>query len=1271
VKWTNSGIRSSDKRSDQLRSFWKDTIYKNAYYLIGAAWLFTLSFIFFNYWSYTSSPRGVRKNLESYLHRQEGELMSTIADTAVLLSLLKGTESEDQMQALTSRRSGIFIYKLEENGPINLKFWNTQEAMPTDEMLARPDGEYLVELPNGQYELIRRKLSLPGNENILVLGLIPIRSSFYLQNDYLQNGFVDHPNVEKNYAIAVEPTRYPIINSFGDELYYLEQKGGGNVVTNDWITVLLRILGSLCLLFFLHQVGLEVSKNFGAGWGIAMLSVALVFVRMITYSFNLPFDFRQFELFSPSIYGYNYILRSLGDLLINVLLFFWLVVFARRQITLQDIQLRLQSRKQRIIAATLLLCALVALTLVSGNIIRSLVADSQIPFDVTNFFSLNIYSVFGFIVLCSVSMAYFISSQLILRFVDTQPEANISFKLLIITVAGLLYLTTQLNSFFNFQMGLVLWLAAYIIVSQPGLLTGNYYVSGTGMVYWLVLFSASITLVISMENSRKEKEKRRRGAEKLAWKADPSSEKLLNVAINSLNNYFWDENLHRLREPDIAERLKDSIINANFSGYLNRYETEFYVFDEAGQPLSGYERFNYDTLATIYTMQGKRTGINNLRYYETAFDRFSYIYQREVKDTAGATSAYVFMLSNPRRYRSEAMIPELFKVSEDQLFERSPLYAYAVYYRGELITNVNDYPFPRILTSDESSFNDLVFRDRNGFSELWYKQGGDRIVVITRKTNLMLESITLFAYLFCAFLFLVGIFQLISVVLKSGFSWSGFRQLWQLNIRKQIFTTIIFISIFSFFIIGAATIIFFINRYNRNNQDRLSRTIQVISSEINRTIDVGMMNLKGFERYDSSGTDRLSTAIAGIAEIHNVDVNIYDNSGELTVSSQPLMYNKGILSRMMEPSAFYNMRTLRRIQHVQTERAGKLSYLSIYVPLKDENRNVQGYINIPYFTSSRNLNQEISNFLVTLINLNAFIFLIAGVIAVFLTNRITNSFAWIGERMREINLGRHNEEISWNRDDEIGGLVSEYNKMVRKLEQSAVDMAKAEREGAWREMARQVAHEIKNPLTPMKLSIQYLQKAIDNNAPNVKEMSSSVARTLIEQIEHLSRIASEFSQFANIGNVKTELFDVQEILQSLVLLHSSQDHILVNWSRLPRKVMIRADKTQINRLFTNLLQNAIEAIPGDREGVVKVDEEIRDNELIVTIRDNGLGIPEEMESKIFSPNFTTKSSGTGLGLAMCKGIVEHAKGQIWFETEAGEGTRFHVALPLADRSHSS
>jgi len=270
--------------------------------------------------------------------------------------------------------------------------------------------------------------------------------------------------------------------------------------------------------------------------------------------------------------------------------------------------------------------------------------------------------------------------------------------------------------------------------------------------------------------------------------------------------------------------------------------------------------------------------------------------------------------------------------------------------------------------------------------------------------------------------------------------------------------------------------------------------------------------------------------------------------------------------------------------------------------------------------------------------------------------------------MKEVNLGKMNEAIDWTRNDEIGELVKEYNKMVGKLDESATALAKSEREGAWREMARQVAHEIKNPLTPMKLSLQYLQKAISNDSGNVKEMTSSVAQTLVEQINHLNQIAGEFSQFANIGNPRNEVFDLHEVLYVVTQLYGTNDRVHLDCTPLPNPVLINADRTHINRLFTNLIQNAIQAVPEEKVAVIEVEEEQRANSILVKVKDNGHGIPDEMQSKIFTPNFTTKTSGTGLGLAMCKGIVEQAKGEIWFETKAGEGTTFFVELPLAEKN---
>jgi two-component system nitrogen regulation sensor histidine kinase NtrY len=349
---------------------------------------------------------------------------------------------------------------------------------------------------------------------------------------------------------------------------------------------------------------------------------------------------------------------------------------------------------------------------------------------------------------------------------------------------------------------------------------------------------------------------------------------------------------------------------------------------------------------------------------------------------------------------------------------------------------------------------------------------------------------------------------------------------------------------------------------------------------------------------------------------------------------------------------------------VQTESLSSLEYLSIYSAVRNDRGEVMKYLNIPYFSSEIDLKQEISNFLVTIINLNAFIFLIAGIIALFITNKITQSFSVIGEKMRDITLGKTNEEIIWNKNDEIGDLVTQYNKMVHQLEDSAEALAKSEREGAWREMARQVAHEIKNPLTPMKLSIQYLQRAIDSNHVNVKELTANVANTLIEQIDHLSKIAADFSQFANIGNNKIELVDLHQVIGILVDLYSSNPKISISWKKIPGSIVVKADKTHMNRVFTNLIANAVDACSPRDTCEIFIDESQSDSTVTISIGDNGEGIPEEMHTKIFMPNFTTKTSGTGLGLAMCKSIVEQAHGKIWFETEENEGSTFFVQLPV-------
>ena len=369
-----------------------------------------------------------------------------------------------------------------------------------------------------------------------------------------------------------------------------------------------------------------------------------------------------------------------------------------------------------------------------------------------------------------------------------------------------------------------------------------------------------------------------------------------------------------------------------------------------------------------------------------------------------------------------------------------------------------------------------------------------------------------------------------------------------------------------------------------------------------------------------------------------------------------------MLARIIRPDAYYALMHRENSLVIQNERIGRLSYLSCYFPLRTDEGETIGYLNVPFFSSEKELNFQISNILVALINLYAFIFLLSGALTVFITRWITKTLSVVINRFERLSLSK-NELIDWPYDDEIGLLVKEYNKMVRKVEENAVLLAQNERETAWREMARQVAHEIKNPLTPMKLNIQYLQQALKTGYANIEELTAKVTESLIEQIDNLSYIASEFSNFAKMPEAKPEQVDLNELLERIGELYLNDD-IQVHIEKEQEQMIIYADRNQLLRMFTNIMENAVQSIPEERGGKIDIVARYDGNDAIISFSDNGRGIPDDVVEKIFQPYFTTKSSGTGLGLAMTKKIIEFWKGSIWFETKVDKGTTFFIRIPL-------
>jgi len=478
----------------------------------------------------------------------------------------------------------------------------------------------------------------------------------------------------------------------------------------------------------------------------------------------------------------------------------------------------------------------------------------------------------------------------------------------------------------------------------------------------------------------------------------------------------------------------------------------------------------------------------------------------------------------------------------------------------------------------------------------------------------------------------------------------------RLNLKTRIYISMIALILLSFI----ATGIFAYTNFKSKNQEYHTQRLERKEKSIQASMDYFL------EKQGRVSTDSIpiifSDKICELADIHNLDLNLFDLSGKLLISSNPRVFTEQAIPQEVSPNILQKL-TDGDVRIVVEKDIRKKDYYLAYWHFSDLEGKPVAVTNIPYFSVLNTADDEIRSFLSDLILIFLGLFIAASIIALVLSNYIAKSLLRIGDRMKEVDLAKKNQPLVWRSNDEIGALVNEYNRMLKEAEASTKALAKSERESAWREMAKQVAHEIKNPLTPMKLRIQYLQRAMDDGAEDWEEKFKTTADSLIAQIESLTNIANEFSNFAQMPKAQLSEVNLTDIIQDALAPFESEE-IDIRFSEPEFSTTLKGDKDQLLRVFNNLIKNAIQSIPDDVKGVVEIKLRSYNGMLIAEIEDNGAGVPEEIKEKIFVPNFTTKSKGMGLGLAMVKNIVQNHGGEIWFKTETGEGTTFFISLKM-------
>jgi signal transduction histidine kinase len=470
----------------------------------------------------------------------------------------------------------------------------------------------------------------------------------------------------------------------------------------------------------------------------------------------------------------------------------------------------------------------------------------------------------------------------------------------------------------------------------------------------------------------------------------------------------------------------------------------------------------------------------------------------------------------------------------------------------------------------------------------------------------------------------------------------------------------IFLSMLLLVVIASVFIILLANyqykeqaiEYHEKRLLRKERTIkETIINELDRTtFPVTTIDLPKIFRDQ----------IYKIRDIHRLDLNIYDLDGKLLISSYPSFssdttnYNlpKYVIDKVASNSDH------RFLENKDIK--GKKVQAS-YTYITDSKFKPIGILGLPYLQDNTDQNKELDEFLTRLLLANGFIIILAILIALWSSDYITKSLKKISDKLQKTVLGSNNSKIEIKgTSSEIQTLVNAYNRMVDELEESAKKLAKSEREEAWREMAKQVAHEIKNPLTPMRLTIQSFQRKFDSKDPNIEEKLKEFSEILIDQIDTLTSIASAFSNFAKMPSQKKETLNVVEVVKNATDIFA-ENYITFNSEK--EKIIAKLDKTQLIRIVTNLIKNAIQAMENQDNPKIVISVKQHDDKVIIEVSDNGKGIKPEHKDYIFEPKFTTKSSGMGLGLPMIKNIIEAYKGSITFNSEIGKGTTFIVELP--------
>lgn len=1036
-------------------------------------------------------------------------------------------------------------------------------------------------------------------------GTIKIISGLLIKTEYLSNNTVlaskINPQLQVKRKMDISPVTF-------NEGYVVRGLDGGVLfsvnkgfaINEGGVSLPLRWLA---MLFFCATLfSFHYNRRTFKAFALYVLGLTTIRIMCIGMAMQLRFSS---ELFSPNLYADVGIFSSFGSFLLNNL-YVSLVVLGlyqlRKNIILRHKEWSIWRRR----AVMAFLCTVpVALAIYIDYVFRSVINNSSIVLELYRIQQLNLYSILAYASYALLFIALLFSLQLIIPLLPFIKKSS-------------------------------------LLKTRP-------------MLVYISIISLYTIIMVSKLGFGKEIDGSKVWANKLAVERDIS----LELQLRSMEAKLSRDpiigamlGLPQERYGLIQSRMEELYLK----GVSQKYEINITICRPNDMLLDNKWQQMVDCSAhfnELLSFGVPLTEGSNFFFLNNYNGRVSYLgVMRYANRVQGPITMYIEFES---RYTKDVMghTAVLFDYKPSDNVNMPHEYSYAKYIDNRLVIYKGAYVYPMVCNPDNYPLGFSVVKEDK---HLHFVSRGDNdnVIVITRERRNVYHYLVSFSYL---------------MLFYSGFSFifirgrhMGRRRNIRIKLPKNSFrrkiTYLITVSlVVSLISMGFGSVWFCLNYYRDSNHAMMEEMLQ--------TVQVTLTDLcKYAEGYQQINTSSVYQSLEMLAKNTQTTINLYDPHGRMIRSTQPELFDRYLLASRINPQAYYQLVHENRMQVITEETLGELEYSSLYAPIYNAQGKLVAIANIPYFAKGSYAVSDVPSILAAIINIYILLLLAAIFVGTAIANQLSEPLAEIGRKMKLIDVSKETEHINYRNKDELGELVGAYNKMVDALEESTRRLAQTEREQAWSEMARQIAHEIKNPLTPMRLSIQHLIRLKQRGVEGWEEKFEDVASSLLEQIDILSNTASEFSSFAKFYYEETTLLDLAELINDQKLFFDTRENIRIVYDYCHRGCMVQVRKGQIIRVLVNLVSNAIQALE-EKGGYIRITLKEDAGFYIVAIDDNGPGVKPEDEHKLFKPNFTTKSSGTGLGLAICRNIIEQSGGKISYHRSELGGACFSFSLPIS------